>query len=120
MSNGLSLEEINELQELRGLLKRQQVQDDKDEPRSLLNEVRLEMEQAPPSQLKNKLRQYARNTSKYEGDFWTKSGTVNRIYLPEFKKYNVDAVQHINAISKGADRLRTAARGATELFSDIQ
>lgn len=57
----------------------------------------------------NKLRQYARNTSKYEGDSWTKSGTVNQVYLPELKKYNVDAVQYINAISKGADRLRTAA-----------
>ncbi|PHZ09420.1 uncharacterized protein RHIMIDRAFT_47096 [Rhizopus microsporus ATCC 52813] len=85
MSNGLSQEEINELRELRELLKRQQVQDDKDEPRSLPNEVRLEMEQAPPSQPKNKLRQYARNTSKYERDSWTKSETVNRVYLPELK-----------------------------------
>ena len=60
------------------------------------------------------------NTSKYEGDSWTKSGTANRLYLPEIKKYNVDVVQHINAISKGADRPRTAAQGATEIFSDIQ
>ena len=48
MSNGLSQEEINGLRELRELPKRQQVQDDKDEPRSFPNETRLEMKKKLP------------------------------------------------------------------------
>ncbi|ORE16241.1 hypothetical protein BCV71DRAFT_236822 [Rhizopus microsporus] len=102
MSNGLSQEEINGLRELRELPKRQQVQDDKDEPRSFPNETRLEMKKKLPL-------------------VSSRTNLDNMPGIPaKIKKYNVDVVQHINAISKGADRPRTAAQGATEIFSDIQ
>ncbi|KAG1466193.1 hypothetical protein G6F56_004734 [Rhizopus delemar] len=46
--------------------------------------------------------------------------TFNKVYLPELKKFQVDAAQTVSAIGKGADRLRTAGRGAAEIFLDFQ
>lgn len=119
MSNELSAEEIRELRELRDQLKRQQLQEDR-EPRRLPNEIFLELEETPSSQLKNKLKQFARITPRFEGDSWTKTGAANKGCLQDLKRYKIDALQQINAITKGADRLRTAARGATDLYQDLQ
>jgi hypothetical protein len=71
-------------------------------------------------ELKNKLKQYARETIKFEGSKWTQTGTINKVYLPELKRYQVDAAQMVSAIGKEADRLRAAGRGTSELYSEFR
>ncbi|CEJ02180.1 hypothetical protein RMCBS344292_16193 [Rhizopus microsporus] len=45
---------------------------------------------------------------------------INKVYLLELKKYQVDPAQMVSTIGKGADRLRTAGRGASELYNEIR
>ncbi|KAG2190635.1 hypothetical protein INT47_008410, partial [Mucor saturninus] len=68
----------------------------------------------------NKLKRFAKDTIRYEGGKWTKSGAVNKMFAPELRKFTVDATQTVAAIHKGADRLRTASRAAAEIYSDVQ
>lgn len=103
----LTAEEIRELREAR---ERFWNQDFRDEQPELPEDIQLELGAFSKIQLKNKLKQYARETIKFEGGKWTQAGTINRVYLPELKKYQVDTAQMVSAIGKGADRLRTAGK----------
>jgi 3-methyladenine DNA glycosylase AlkC len=60
------------------------------------------LEYSPKNTLKIKLQQFTKETNKYEEVKWTQSGTVNKIYLPELKKYQEDAIQTITAFSKSS------------------
>lgn len=72
------------------------------------------------TELKTKLKKFAKDAAKYEGGRWTKSGTVNKIFISELRKYSVDAAQTMAAIHKGANRLRTTARSATEIYGGFR
>jgi hypothetical protein len=113
----LTAEEIRELREIRERFRNQDLRDEQPE---LPEDIQLELEASSKIQLKNKLKQYARETIKFEGGKWTQAGTISKVYLPELKKYQVDAPQMVSAIGKGADRLRTAGRGASELYNEIR
>ena len=110
-----------EIEEFRALKQRLQAQELRDEgQRDLPEEIHLELEETSRFNLKKKLKQYHRDTIKYEGGKWTQTGTINKVYLPELKRYQCDAAQMVSAIGKGADRLRTAGRRATEIFSELK
>ncbi|KAG1050249.1 hypothetical protein G6F43_007464 [Rhizopus delemar] len=94
--NPLSSEQIQKLLSLSRRLKEQELRDESDQ------------------------NQFTRDTTKYEGGKWTQSSTMSEIYLPELKKYQVDAVQTVVAITKGADRLRTAGRATANIFQDLE
>ncbi|KAI7890125.1 uncharacterized protein EV154DRAFT_422503, partial [Mucor mucedo] len=77
-------------------------------------------DQNPNSELKNKLKRFAKDTIRYEGGKWTKSGAVNNMFAPELEKFTVDATQTVAVIHKGAERLRPASRAAAEIYSNDQ
>ncbi|KAG1044977.1 hypothetical protein G6F43_011365 [Rhizopus delemar] len=85
----------------------------------LPTEIFDDLEYFPKNTLKIKLKQFAKETNKCKGGKWTQSGTVNKIYLSELKKYQVDATQTITAFTKGANRLRTADRAATDIYQEF-
>jgi hypothetical protein len=103
----LTVEEIRELRETRERFRNQDLRDEQPE---LPEDIQLELEASSKIQLKNKLKQYARETIKFEGGKWTKTGTINKVYLPELKKYQVDAAQMISAIGKGPSELYNETR----------
>ncbi|KAG2209516.1 hypothetical protein INT47_008360 [Mucor saturninus] len=72
------------------------------------------------SELKIKLKRFAKDTIRYKRWKWTKSGAINKMFAPELRKFNVDSTQTVAAIHKGADRLRTASRAVVKLYSDVQ
>ncbi|KAG1033716.1 hypothetical protein G6F43_013527 [Rhizopus delemar] len=117
--NDLTQEQIQEILELSRRLKQQDLENESIEDQSLPTEILDDLEHSPKNTLKTKLKQFAKETNKYEGGKWTQSGTVNKIYLPELKKYQVDATQTITAFTKGADRLRTAGRAATNIYQEF-
>lgn len=118
--NDLTTEQIKELLDLSRRLKEQELRDEAPNHFDLPEEIYDEMENSSKTDLKNKLKKFARESTKFEGGKWTQPGTINKVYLPELKKFQVDAAQTVSAIGKGADRLRTAGRGATEIFLDFQ
>ena len=118
--NDLTTEQINELLELSKKLNEREERADHNDRPELPEELYQEMEHSSSAELKGKLKKFAKDTIKYDGGKWTRSGAVNKLFLPELRKYNVDASQTVAAIYKGADRLRTAARSATEIYNDLQ
>ncbi|KAG1041327.1 hypothetical protein G6F43_012107 [Rhizopus delemar] len=117
--NDLTQEQIQETLELSRRLKEQDLKNHSIEDQSLPTEILDDLEYSPKNTLKTKLKQFAKETNKYEGGKWTQSGMVNKIYLPELKKYQVDANQTITAFTKGANRLRTAGRAATDIYQEF-
>ncbi|KAG0764640.1 hypothetical protein G6F57_010404 [Rhizopus arrhizus] len=83
---------------------------------SLPTEIFDDLEYSRKNTLKTKLKQFAKEANKYGEGRWTQSGTVNKIYLLELKKHQVDAAQTITAFTKGAGRLWTAGRAATDIY----
>ncbi|PHZ13152.1 uncharacterized protein RHIMIDRAFT_313120 [Rhizopus microsporus ATCC 52813] len=118
--NELTTEQIQELLDLSKRLKEQEIRDESIDLQVLLEEIFDDLETTSKTVLRNKLKKSAKDTYKYDGGKWTQSGTVNKVYLPELKKYQVDAAQTTTAITKGADRLRTAGRATTEIYQEFQ
>ena len=118
--NELTAEQIQELPELSRRLKEREERAERNDRPELPNEILEELDTFANSELKNKLKKLAKGTIKYEGGRWTKSGAINKLFAPEFRKYQVEATQTVAAYHKGADRLRTTARAATEIFNDLQ
>lgn len=86
----------------------------------LPQEIYEEMEQSSKTELHNNLKKYARDVQQYDGGDWTTAETINKGFISELKKYNVDTHQVVSYKYKDADRLRTAARGATEIFEELK
>lgn len=118
--NELTREQIQELLDLSKRLKEQEIRNDTIDIQTLPEDILDDLETTSKAALKIKLKRFAKDASKYEGGRWTQSGTVNKVYLPELKKYQVDAAQAIAAFTKGADRLRTAGRATTDIYQELQ
>ncbi|CAO3694460.1 unnamed protein product [Rhizopus microsporus] len=103
----LTAEEIRELREIRERFRNQDLRDEQSE---LPEDIQLELEASSKIQLKNKLKQYTRETIKLEGGKWTQTGTINK----------VETAQMVSAIGKGAAQLRKAERRASELYNEIR
>ncbi|RCI06232.1 hypothetical protein CU098_013751 [Rhizopus stolonifer] len=101
--NDLTSEQIKELLHLSRRFKDKELRDEAPSHFDLPEEINDELENSSKIELKNKLK---------------KDNQQN--LSPELKKFQVDAAQTVSAIGKGADRLRTAGRGAAEIFLDFQ
>ncbi|KAG1439349.1 hypothetical protein G6F57_019453 [Rhizopus arrhizus] len=103
MSNGLSQEEINGLRELREFPKRQQVQDDKAEPRSFPNETRLEMKKKLPLvSSRTNLDNMPGIPDKTVAQWTTNSLTAAGIDPDKFTAHLIRAAASIYAVQQGA------------------
>ncbi|KAL0146315.1 hypothetical protein V8B55DRAFT_1571058, partial [Mucor lusitanicus] len=110
-----------QLQRLLALIEQSTIDDfDRSQLFNLPEEILQELEEPFSFELKAKLKKFGRDTLKYDGGRWTQSGAINRVFLSELRKQHVDATQPIHALYKGADRLRTAAKASTEIYSDFQ
>ncbi|KAG1450326.1 hypothetical protein G6F56_008382 [Rhizopus delemar] len=101
--NDLTSEQIKELLDLSRRLKDKEPRDEAPSRFDLPEEIHDELENSSKIELKNKLKKDNQQS-----------------LSPELKKFQVDAAQTVSAIGKGADRLRTAGKGAAEIFLDFQ
>ncbi|OAD71790.1 hypothetical protein PHYBLDRAFT_170444 [Phycomyces blakesleeanus NRRL 1555(-)] len=118
--NEISPEQIQELLTLSKRLREQELQQDRSDQQDLPKAILKDVANSLHIELKNKLKKFAQDTIKYDGRAWTKSEAVNKLYIPELKWYQVDAVQMVTSINKASDRLRTAGRSATKIYQDFE
>ncbi|KAG1438738.1 hypothetical protein G6F56_012538 [Rhizopus delemar] len=81
--NDLTPEKIKELLDLIRRLKEQELRE----------EIYDEMKTSSKTDFKNKLKKFVQESTKFEGRKWTQSGTISKVYLPELKKFRVNAAQ---------------------------
>ncbi|KAI8067978.1 hypothetical protein BC940DRAFT_221507, partial [Gongronella butleri] len=78
------------------------------------------LESASPSELKKLVEKFPKKVLKFDGGEWTKSGIANQEFANDLKRAQLDVSSVIQRIFKYSDRLRVAARGATEILLDLQ
>lgn len=83
-------------------------------------EILEEMEHSSKADLRNNLKRYIKDVQQYEGGDWTTGETINKIFVSDLKMYQVDAHQVVDFRYKDADRLRVAARAATEIYQQLK
>ncbi|KAI8136862.1 hypothetical protein BJV82DRAFT_584176 [Fennellomyces sp. T-0311] len=86
----------------------------------LPQEIIQELEEASYPELEESFRVFRRDITRYDGGIWTRQGAVNKIYIGELKKARVEAFGTVQAKYKDAERLRGAARAASDIFQAIQ
>ncbi|KAG0926729.1 hypothetical protein G6F57_016421 [Rhizopus arrhizus] len=78
-----------------------------------------ELENTPPQQLQDNLKQFKREAHKYVPNDWTTPETINRNFLPNLKKYTVETTQIINSIYKVTENTRFQASTAVEIYEQL-
>ncbi|ORE06875.1 hypothetical protein BCV72DRAFT_241666 [Rhizopus microsporus var. microsporus] len=78
------------------------------------------MEETPSADMRITIKRYAQDIPFYDGGSWTRSEVINKSFVSYLKRYKADAHSTISQKYKDADRLRLAARAATEIFEDLQ
>ncbi|ORE18438.1 hypothetical protein BCV71DRAFT_169499, partial [Rhizopus microsporus] len=57
----------------------------------LPDKILEDMEDTPKIELKDNIKKFQRRTVNYEGGNWTRSGRINKIFIANLKKFNLDA-----------------------------
>ncbi|KAG1468434.1 hypothetical protein G6F56_003831 [Rhizopus delemar] len=117
--NELSQEQLLELLELSRSLK---IEQERREQRSiqLPTEIFEDLETTPKNELTNNIKRFQKSTIQHDGGNWSKSGGTNKIFIPDLKKFNLDAFTVVGYRYKDAERLRTAGKAAAEIFQDLK
>ncbi|KAI9007867.1 hypothetical protein CLU79DRAFT_823969, partial [Phycomyces nitens] len=118
--NELTSAQITELLELARKLKVQENSRDRLATYELPQEILDDMETTSRKGLKGNLQRFAKDALTYEGGSWTKGGAINKDFIPELKRSHVDTLTVVQGRYKEADKLRTTASIATEIFDDLK
>ncbi|KAJ8654250.1 hypothetical protein O0I10_010072 [Lichtheimia ornata] len=79
-----------------------------------------DLETTSKTTMEKNLKRFTKDIKSYTGGKWTQSGAINKEFIPELKKRSIDVHTAIQARYKDADKLRQAARAATEIYEDLQ
>ncbi|CAO3696910.1 unnamed protein product [Rhizopus microsporus] len=93
---------------------------DKSTEYALPSEILEDLEESSSKELRTNTQKFTKEALQYDGGKWTKSGAINKMFVQELKNAKMDAYQSIQQRFKDGDRLRVAARGATEVFEEIK
>ena len=93
---------------------------DKSTEYALPSEILEDLEESSSKELRTNTQKFTKEALQYDGGKWTKSGAINKMFVQELKNAKMDAYQSIQQRFKDGDRLRVAARGATEIFEEIK
>ncbi|OAD68326.1 hypothetical protein PHYBLDRAFT_68873 [Phycomyces blakesleeanus NRRL 1555(-)] len=83
-------------------------------------EILKDFDEPSAKGLKSNIIRCTKDTLQFEGGKWTKSGAINQIFVPDLKKYTMDAHQIVQGKYKDGDKLRIAGRAASEDFNDLK
>lgn len=86
----------------------------------LPEEIHQDLEETTSKERKANIKRYVNDALHYDGGNWTRSGAVNKVFVQELRNTKVEALQAIQQKFKDADRIRIAARGATEIYEELQ
>ncbi|KAG1136244.1 hypothetical protein G6F37_012152 [Rhizopus arrhizus] len=85
----------------------------------LPEEITSELNNASRSDIQSNIKKYQRDVQKYEGGDWTKSPTINKSYIQDLKRYQVDAKQVVSYRHDDSEKLLVAGRAAAEIYQEL-
>jgi hypothetical protein len=88
-------------------------------PPPLPTEILGDLDGYSTKELSTFTQKFGKQLPTYDGTTWTRQGAVNKGFLPDLKKHNIDALQLVQQQHKDGGRLRTAARAATSLYEQL-
>jgi hypothetical protein len=117
--NDLTQEQLLEHLELGRPLK---IESDRREIREdlLPEEILEDLEDSSKAQLNTNLKKFQRKAIHYEGGRWFKSGAINKIFIQDLKKTNLNVFTVADYKYKDAERHRTAGKAAAEIYQDLK
>jgi hypothetical protein len=87
---------------------------------TLPSEILEDLEESSSKELRTNTQKFTKEALQYDGGKWTKSGAANKMFIQELKNAKMGAYQSIQQRFNDGDRLRAAARGATEVLEEIK
>ncbi|CEG82791.1 hypothetical protein RMATCC62417_16799 [Rhizopus microsporus] len=93
---------------------------DKSTEYALPSEILENLEESFSKELRIHTQKFTKEALQSDEGKWTKSGVINKMSAQELKNTKTNAYQSIQQRFKDGDRLRVAARGATEVFEEKQ
>ncbi|CEJ01911.1 hypothetical protein RMCBS344292_17335 [Rhizopus microsporus] len=108
------------LNEFASKIRTEEAERRRDDNNELPSSILSEMEETLSTDMHITIKRYARDIPFYDGGSWTRSEIINKSFVSYLKRYKVDAHSTISQKYKDVDRLRLAAREATEIFEDLQ
>ncbi|KAG0752280.1 hypothetical protein G6F60_011825 [Rhizopus arrhizus] len=90
------------------------------EVQELSEDILEELDQSAKSTIQNNLKRFARETPKIKGRKWTTSETINKDFINDLKRHQVDSFQLINNKYRDAERVRLQARAAASIYDSLK
>ncbi|KAL1930028.1 hypothetical protein VTP01DRAFT_1182 [Rhizomucor pusillus] len=112
--------QLVEVMEVSNLIRAQLQARDRDNKYDPPAEIFSDLEHTTSAELKSNIKRFTKDLLYYEGDKWTRSGAVNKTFVAELKRKTVESHATIQARYRDDNKLRHAARAATEIFEDLK
>ncbi|KAG1437611.1 hypothetical protein G6F56_013020 [Rhizopus delemar] len=97
---------------------RQQQQQDSilDLPESILEELN----QSSRHELQTNAKRFQRDIRKYLGGDWTKTPIINKPFVNDLKRHQLDAKSYVTSRHEDAEKLKNVGRAAAEIYEGLE
>ncbi|KAG0977323.1 hypothetical protein G6F57_009329 [Rhizopus arrhizus] len=85
----------------------------------LPEEIWDELNSSSPNELQSNSKRFIRDTQRYVAGDWTKTPVINKPFMADLKRYQVEAKQVISSRYDDSDKLRIVGRSAAEIFEGL-
>ncbi|KAG1144359.1 hypothetical protein G6F37_007464 [Rhizopus arrhizus] len=82
----------------------------------LPEEIWDELNSSSRNELQSNSKRFVRDTQRYVAGDWTKTPVINKPFMADLKRYQVEAKQVISSRYEDSDKLRIVGRSAAEIF----
>ncbi|KAG0751911.1 hypothetical protein G6F57_015119 [Rhizopus arrhizus] len=91
----------------------------KNEAIELPNEIWDELKSSSRNELHNNAKRFIRDTQRYIAGDWTKTPVINRPFVADLRRFQVEAKQVITSRYEDSDKLKIVGRSAAEIFEGL-
>ncbi|KAG1090212.1 hypothetical protein G6F39_010639 [Rhizopus arrhizus] len=106
-------------QQFAAKLRMEDAEQKRNEHFELPTEIQTDLDKTSSSETQQNIKRYIRELPQYEGGIWTSAETINKVFIPDLKRYQIDAYQVVTQRYKDADKIRHAAKAATDIYEDL-
>ncbi|KAG1157372.1 hypothetical protein G6F37_006755 [Rhizopus arrhizus] len=85
----------------------------------LPEEIWDELNSSSRNELQSNSKRFVRDTQRYVAGDWTKTPVINKPFMADLKRYQVEAKQVISSRYEDSDKLRIVGRSAAEIFEGL-
>lgn len=83
-------------------------------------EISEYLDGTPTYELKEEFKRFKRQVARYNNDTWNRQEQINKEFIPEPKKWKIDAFRIVNTIYRYSENTRVQARASTEIYEQLQ